>query len=85
MPEYLINLSGTQVLEIIAPADPDSLQEMNPGVWTAKWSPLGVPSLERFTINTHDRLEIVKNWYTPFVGWTAIDFRILPDSGVDHG
>lgn len=71
-------LTGTDVLEIIDPVDPDNLQPFN-GVWVAKWAPpvLGgdIEALRRTPGVT-----IVKDEYEPdnLPGWSAIDFIVNP-------
>lgn len=69
----------TEVLHLLDPADPDSLTTFTPGIWTARWSKLGVPLLDKIVVETHDQLQIVRRWYEPpnLPGWTAIDFRVL--------
>lgn len=66
------------VRALLLPANPDTLQPIAPGVWTARWA-RRVTLLERIVVDTHDGIEVVQNWYTParLKGWTAIDFRTL--------
>lgn len=69
-------LTASEVLEIIDPVDPDSLQCFK-GTWMAKWHPpvLGgdIEALKRTP-----GIEIVKDEYEPenLPGWVAILFRV---------
>lgn len=71
------NLSGSEVLEIIDPADPASLQSFTPGVWTAKWAP-PVPGGDLEILKRTPGIKIVKNEYEPenLPEWVAVQFII---------
>jgi len=70
-------LTGSQVLEIIDPVDPDNLQSFTPGVWTAKWCP-PVLGGDIEALKHTPGIEIVKDEYEPknLPGWVAIDFVV---------
>ncbi len=73
-------LTGTEVLEMIEPADPDNLQFFNDR-WVAKWAP---PILggDIEALKHTPGITITRNEYEPegLPGWAAIDFTVGEES-----
>jgi hypothetical protein len=70
-------VSPSDVLKLIDPVDPDSLQQFRPGVWSARWAPpvLGgdIEALKRTP-----GIRIIRPEYEPpgLRKWVGIDFVI---------
>lgn len=72
-----IVLSGSDVLAIIDPVDPENLAHMGNGIYRAMWCP-PIPCLDVELLQHTKRVQIEKQAYEPawLPGWLAVHFTI---------